>query len=393
MKSNKHNFLNWLLAISLSLVVYDTIAATITVDGSTCTLANAITSANSDTATSGCAAGSGDDTINFNSTLSGQTITLASALPSIASNITIDGSALASHVKISGNNAYRVFNITSGTVVLTHLDLINGNDGNNAGGGIKNAGTLTINNSTLANNYSGPGFSGGGGIYNDGGILTINNSTFSGNTAAGSAGGIYNYTGTLTVNNSTFSGNSVGGGSSGGGVANWGTGAINNSTFSGNSAGSNGGGIQNFSGTLTVKNSILANNGSKDCSGSIATATNNLIQSTGATACNLTNGTNGNKIGVDPLLGALADNGGSTQTMAISSSSSPAVNGGDSGTCLTTDQRGNARVGICDIGAYESSFGTVSAVSASVESNFTLLLVLLGTIVIAALKLRVVHNN
>ncbi|MEZ4561033.1 MAG: hypothetical protein R2851_29580, partial [Caldilineaceae bacterium] len=37
-------------------------AATISVDGTTCTLADAITAANSDTATGGCVAGSGADT-------------------------------------------------------------------------------------------------------------------------------------------------------------------------------------------------------------------------------------------------------------------------------------------------------------------------------------------
>lgn len=347
------------------LVSGQTFAATITVDNTTCTLPNAITSANTDTATGGCTAGSGNDTIIFDSTLSGQTITLGSALSDLTTNITIDGSSLTSHVKISGNNAYRVFNITAaGTVVLDHLDLINGNDGNNGGGGIQNAGTLTINHSTLANHYSGPGFSGGGGIRSTG-TLTVNNSTFSSNTAAGSAGGVFNASGTLTVNNSTFSGNSApNGSSSGGGIANMGTLTVNNSTFSGNSAGNGGGGIAIFSGTATVRNTILANNGGKDCSGTINTALNNLIQTT-ATACGLTNGTNGNKIGVDPLLGALANNGGSTQTFALLTGS-PAINAGDSATCISTDQRGTARAGVCDIGAFEAAASS-SSISASIN--------------------------
>jgi hypothetical protein len=372
MENSRKRFVQLALAISLGLAVYDAMAATITVVSSadptagTCTLRDAITAANTDTSTGGCAAGIGSDTIDFDASLSGQTITLGFTLPDLTTNLTIDGSSLASHVKISGNNVYRAFNITAaGNVVLTHLDIINGNDGDSSGGGIKSGGTLTLNNTTFANNYSGPGFNGGGAIYNDG-MLTVNNSTFSGNTAAGSAGGIYNDFGTLTVSNSTFSGNSVGGSSSGGGIANMGTLTVDNSTFSGNSAGNSGGGIVSWGGTVTVRNTILANNGSKDCSGTIATALNNLIQTT-ATACGLTDGTNGNKIGVDPLLSALADNGGRTQTMAISSSSSPAVNSGDSGTCLATDQRGNARVGTCDIGAYESLFGAGSVVSATVD--------------------------
>ena len=37
----------------------------------------------------------------------------------------------------------------------------------------------------------------------------MSNSTFSGNSADYGGGGIYNYSGTLTVSNSTFSGNSA----------------------------------------------------------------------------------------------------------------------------------------------------------------------------------------
>src|SRR5262245_37053369 len=71
-------------------------AASITVNG-TCSLIDAITAANTDTATGGCSAGSGADTI----TLPGGTITLtsinngsggtANGLPQITSTITIDG--------------------------------------------------------------------------------------------------------------------------------------------------------------------------------------------------------------------------------------------------------------------------------------------------------------
>lgn len=52
----------------------------------------------------------------------------------------------------------------------------------------------------------------------------------------------------------------------------------------------------------------------------------------------------------DPLLAALADNGGPTPTMALSERS-PAINAGDG--CTSTDQRNAPRVGACDIGAYE----------------------------------------
>jgi hypothetical protein len=57
---------------------------------------------------------------------------------------------------------------------------------------------------------------------------------------------------------------------------------------------------------------------------------------------------------VDPKLGALANNGGTTQTMALLTGS-PAINAGNNTGCPTTDQRGIARPqgGVCDIGAFE----------------------------------------
>lgn len=55
-------------------------------DGTACTLADAITAANTDTAKGGCPAGSGADTI----TLQADAV-LAAALPAITSAVTIEG--------------------------------------------------------------------------------------------------------------------------------------------------------------------------------------------------------------------------------------------------------------------------------------------------------------
>jgi hypothetical protein len=63
------------------------------------------------------------------------------------------------------------------------------------GGGIFNAGVLTVTDSTVSRNSP-------GGIYNDG-TLALITSTISGN----SAGGITNNTGSLTMNNSAVSAN------------------------------------------------------------------------------------------------------------------------------------------------------------------------------------------
>ena len=59
-----------------------------------------------------------------------------------------------------------------------------------------------------------------------------------------------------------------------------------------------------------------------------------------------------NPIYLDPLLIALANNGGPTWTMALTGNS-PAINTGNPATCPNRDQRDYLRQGICDIGSYE----------------------------------------
>src|SRR5262249_10315484 len=111
------------------------------------------------------------------------------------------------------------------------------------GGGIYNFGTLTVTNSTIANNIGTSGSSTGGGIFNTGGLATLNDSIVSGNTSTFS-GGIWNE-GTMVLNNVTVNAN-------GGGVDNGGTLTLNNSTVSSNATR----GITNYTfRTLTVNNS------------------------------------------------------------------------------------------------------------------------------------------
>jgi hypothetical protein len=322
------------------------------------------------------------NTINFDSGLSGGTIHLASTLI-LSKNVTIDGSALASKITISGDtdsNAtgdVRVFLVNSGvTVTLNALMITKGWTTSNGpgGGGIYNVGgTLTIMNSTLSDNSAGFGggiqndgtltvtnstFSGnaatltvGGGIENiPGSTLIVTNSTFRSNSAASLGGGIQNYS-TLMVTNSTFSGNSA---VAGGGILNsTGTLMVTNSTFSGNSGANGGSGIYNYStGTLNYANTIIANSASgSDCfnSATLGTNTNNLAESGSCSA----------SLSGDPGLGALANNGGPTQTFALLVNS-PAIGAGDDIICAAVpvgglDQRGVTRPqsGHCDIGAYE----------------------------------------
>ena len=130
---------------------------------------------------------------------------------------------------------------------------------------------------------------------------------------------------------------------------------IVNSTISGNDAGSGGGGIQN-SGTLSLTNTIIANNPGGDCYGSVTSLGYNL-DNDGTCSLNAT----GDKSNVDPKLGPLQDNGGPTFTHALLPGSpaidagNPAAPGSGGLACSANDQRGVARPQgtRCDIGAFE----------------------------------------
>jgi hypothetical protein len=97
-------------------------------------------------------------------------------------------------------------------------------------------------------------------ISNSGSRVTLSKLTIQNGFAIISGGGIYN-AGTLTINNTTISGNTALSGEGGDGIDNEGTLTINNSTVSRNRS-DRGGGIYNGRGTATLQNSIVANNDS-----------------------------------------------------------------------------------------------------------------------------------
>ncbi|MCO5206950.1 MAG: hypothetical protein M9928_18215, partial [Anaerolineae bacterium] len=269
----------------------------------------------------------------------GASITLTTALPQITSEITLEGA----NQFIDGANSVQLFYV-AGT------------------------GNLSVNQATLQNGTA----SSGGGINNDG-TLAVNNSTFSGNSATDVGGGINN-TGTLSIANSTLSGNSAD--DYGGGIDNSGTLTITNSTLSGNSA-YYGGGIDGYSGTLTIINSTFSDNSATDGSSVYNSgATVHLAGSifaaglSGANCANFdtlvdngynlsddvtcTNGGAGSATNATLPLGALADNGGPTQTH-LPGGGSDAIGAIPNGTMLSnnganwtcdqssTDQRGELR--------------------------------------------------
>ena len=219
------------------------------------------------------------------------------------------------------------------------------------GGGIYNLRPLTVTGSLIDNNLANAGSQGGGGIYS-GSTAFISNSTISGNSSNSQGGGIAASSEVpIFLYNVTITGN---------------TADEDNLLPAGD-----GGGISNNNGHVYLRNSLIAGNFDKstaskilDCAGTFDSDDYNLIQS--AAGCTLTGDTSHNLIGVDPFLQALADNGGPTETHAVSSAS-PAVATGDPDGCLdhqgelSTDQRGFVRPvqghpaggPICDIGAYE----------------------------------------
>jgi hypothetical protein len=376
---------------SWAVAAYNKVLATYTVtntdDNGTGSLREAITQAN---LTIGVA-----DTITFTGDIFIDTdldiITLTSGELGITDDLIIQGTE-ANNLTINGNNTSRVFNISATNITLDNLTIANGNasDGGgilysnsagifnitdsiissntatNTGGGLVNqSGTLNITNSTISSNTA----TNYGGLFNQGGRLNIINSTVSGNQAANNGGAMRNgFSGTSNISNSTFSGNQAGG--DGGGIyVSSGTVNLTNSTITLNTAdrddngSGGGGGIANFS-TVNVKNTIIA--GNIDASLATGTVNSDLLgnfTSQGNNLIGISDGPSGfssesgdivgtSAAPIDPKLGLLVNNGGTTQTQALLDGSL-AINAGNSIDASPTDQRGFGRVGAVDIGAYE----------------------------------------
>ena len=357
------------IALLLALGQAPALAATINVDGTNCTLAEAIRSANTNTAVGGCTKGSGADTIvlpigstqsltavNNTNTTRGPT-----GLPVIRSTVTLQGRNSTIR-RESGAPEFRILAVDSSGDLTLHSTTVSGGGGDYGGAGVFNSGTATLTNSIVSGN-SGARFGGAGGVSNYG-TLTLMNSTVSGNSSFGydccrASAGVYN-SGTLALTNSTVSGNS----GDVGGVSNYGTATVTNSTVSGNDGVFLAGGIDNR-GTLTLARTLISGNenryGRSEVGnfGTVVANNHNLFGRDGDAAV----------VGFSPgptdlvpnarlraiLNTTLADNSGPTRTHALPAGSpaigqSPANRG-----CRPTDQRGVTRPqgAACDIGAFE----------------------------------------
>jgi parallel beta-helix repeat protein/predicted outer membrane repeat protein len=230
------------------------------------------------------------------------------------------------------------------------------NSATNYGGGMYNdAGSPTLTNVTFSGNSA---FEGGG-MYNSGSSPTLTNVTFSSNSA-NYGGGMYVLDGNPTLTNVTFSGNSVT--NNGGGMyEDSSSPTLTNVTLRGNSAGGRGGGIFNLSHCYPqIRNSIFWDNTAGDMGPQIHSDINNDFPSVSDSVvqggCPPGMITCTNIIATDPVLGALGNYGGFTQTIPLLANSSAIDMGNDGvGVCPAADQRGITRPqgAHCDIGAFE----------------------------------------
>ncbi len=167
-----------------------------------------------------------------------QPISLSSTLGTLVLSNTTTAEAItnvgAGSAAISGSGAIGVLQVNTGvTAIFTSLEITAGLA--TTGAGINNAGTLTLDTTTVSGNSA---TGSGGGINNTGSLTLGDGATISGNTAT-SGGGINN-TGTLVLGDSAaITGNSASG--SGGGVLDTGTLTMDSSTIAQNTAGSGGG--------------------------------------------------------------------------------------------------------------------------------------------------------
>jgi hypothetical protein len=303
--------------------------------------------------------------------------------------VTIVNSVISNNVASGTASQGGGFRLGTAATLDIQNSAVSGNTAGGNGGGwyFFDGGSLLVTNSSVTGNKSNTatgGLGGGGGYFfgaASGKGIVISGSTFSGNSSGKGLGGgglmIQAGSGSLTIQNSTFSGNTAntgdGGGYGGAILANQGfVGAVvfSNNTFAFNDAGKNGGGFAWTGAAVTMNSTIIAKNtvnGVGTGAGAdlfslttVISGSNNLIGINDASTKVSFTGSNP-LIGsvatpINPLLGALANNGGPTFTHALLQGS-PALNAGNNVAGLAFDQRGsgfNRTVGGgTDIGAYE----------------------------------------
>ena len=285
----------------------------------------------------------------------------ATGLTPVSTTITINGQGSTIQRASRAADAFRIFHVTSdGSLHLKELTIRNGEA--EFGGGIYSEGVLELIRCTVDGNLGHNGQSGGssqgfgGGIWSSG-HLTLTQSTVSNNEAhsvVAGGGGLY-LEGTGVAENCTFSGNSVSQalGGNGGGIFLAGQLDLRNCTVANNQADAGGGIHIGLNRALNLWHTLIANNSPENChktnTGPLTIIASVQYGGNDATSC-------GSLLDVlDPNLGALADNGGGTHTMALLPGSA-VIDYRSCSSAAATDQRGVPRPQgpKCDCGAYEA---------------------------------------
>jgi len=268
---------------------------------------------------------------------------------------TIDGNINVINTTVRNNTAVSGGGIRTQDLTLTN-SRIEMNSASDFGGGLRVTNRIRMSRAQVVNNTA----ANGAGLYmNAMNVLPasfIHQSLFRGNQATGKGGGIWLGSNTR-IGNTTITLNGANNG--GGGLYINDTADVTavNMTVQGHL---NGQDLHKF-GTLRLQNSIISTPGQPDCTTSIE---NVLIISLGnniaddASCFGLTQPSD--LINTDPLLEALADNGGGTMTF-VPGPTSLALNRGNNAGCAAdpvnnVDQRNAPRpfAGTCDIGAHEA---------------------------------------
>ncbi|MCA9773569.1 MAG: hypothetical protein KC466_14230, partial [Myxococcales bacterium] len=231
----------------------------------------------------------------------------------------------------------------------------NATSGSGTGGGISifSSHPVMIRDSLFVENTAG---NGGGLSAQGGGALEVIGSTFVGNSALDWGGAIYNAGSTpLTIRNSTLTANAVTNGASTGGAIRANTHPTGftrlvHATVADNTSGGAGSQLSCFecADRILVANSIVSGSGATaNCAADVLSEGGNVESGASCAFDDPTDLSN-----ADPLLAALAANGGVTETRAIGAGS-PAVGAAVEANCEPSDQRGFARDASCDSGAVE----------------------------------------
>jgi hypothetical protein len=281
------------------------------------------------------------------------TITLASQLV-IDKDLRINGPGTR-RLAISGNDQVRVMSVSNGAkLVLSGLTLRDGfaGAGDPQGGAVSMFGVAPVVTLTRVAIVDSQAAGHGGGIGINTGALTVIDSTIARNRAQFGGGiGVSGFSITGIVN-STIARNEA---ASGGGVYHQQNLAIVDSTIARNTATVQGGGVTSFD-TQTIQRSLVAGNTAPTapaCSGhSLDSLGENVVDDT--SDCSISAELS-DRFDVDAPIGALADNGGPTETILLLAGN-PAI---DllAAPCAAPafDQRAIARPqnGRCDVGAVE----------------------------------------